>query len=158
LRCTTFLIDDDDYEDPDVVNADLWRPEADDYSPEAFDAYLRAEIQATRGDTLLRGTVVSRKRDRDGLPTGCADPNPLLDTREYLVCFEDGSEDIYTANLIAESLYLHVDDAGRRLQTSIRNWLALSPTTTTLITPPSLDGSQNEQQKGGDSWSNGKMA
>jgi hypothetical protein len=111
------FIDDDDYDDPDVVNADLRRPEADDYSPEAFDAYLRAEIQATRGDTLLRGTVVSRKRDRDGLPTGRADPNPLLDTREYLVCFEDGTEDIYTANLIAESLYSHVDDAGRRLQT-----------------------------------------
>jgi hypothetical protein len=60
--------------------------------------------------------VNSRKRDRDGVPTGKANANPLLDTREYLVCFEDGTEDTYTANLIAESLYSQIDDGGRRLQ------------------------------------------
>ena len=111
-----FMESDDDYAHADAALNDLRRPEADDYSPEAFDEYLKAEIKATRGDALLRGTVIGRKRDRDGLPTGRANPNPLLDTREYLVCFEDGTEDIYTANLIAESLYSHVDDAGRRLQ------------------------------------------
>jgi hypothetical protein len=100
-----------------VIDDDaLRRSEADDYSPEAFDEYLTAEIMANRGGELLRGTVTGRKRDRDGLPTGRADPNPLLDTREYRVCFEDGTEDIYTANLIAECLYSQLDDAGRRLQ------------------------------------------
>ena len=36
--------------------------------------------------------------------------------REYLVCFEDGTEETYTANLIAESLYSQIDDEGPRLQ------------------------------------------
>ena len=111
------FVDPDDIEDTlDELHDDLRQSEADDYSPEAFDEYLNAEIKATRGDVLLRGTVVSRKRDRDGIPTGREHSNPLLDTREYLVCFEDGTSDIYTANLIAESLYSQVDDAGRRLQ------------------------------------------
>jgi hypothetical protein len=30
--------------------------------------------------------------------------------REYLVCFDDGTEETYTANLIAESLYSQIDD------------------------------------------------
>ena len=107
--------DDFDYED-DPVEEQLRRSEADDYTPEAFDKYLTAEIVTDRGGEILRGTVTSRKRDRDGVPTGKANANPLLDTREYLVCFEDGTEDTYTANLIAESLYSQIDDGGRRLQ------------------------------------------
>ena len=58
----------------------------------------------------------SRKRDHDGKRIGSSNPNPLLDSREYLVCFEDGTEETYTANLIAECLYSQVDDEGRRLQ------------------------------------------
>ena len=107
--------DDFDYGD-DPVEEQLRRSEADDYTPEAFDKYLTAEIVTDRGGEILRGTVTSRKRDRDGVPTGKANANPLLDTREYLVCFEDGTEDTYTANLIAESLYSQIDDGGRRLQ------------------------------------------
>ena len=49
---------------------------------------------------MLRGTFKSRKQDNDGKPIGSSNPNPILDTREYLVCFEDGMEDTYTANLI----------------------------------------------------------
>ena len=94
----------------------LLRSDADDYTPEAFDQYLTAEIVTDRGGELLRGTVKSRKRDHDGKPIGSSNPNPLLDSREYLVCFEDGTEETYTANLIAECLYSQVDDEGRRLQ------------------------------------------
>jgi hypothetical protein len=109
------LGDDLNYED-DPVDKELRRSEADDYTPEAFDKYLTAEIVTDRGGEVLRGTVMNRKRDRDGVPIGKADANPILDTREYLVCFEDGTEEIYTANLIAESLYSQIDDGGRRLQ------------------------------------------
>ena len=94
----------------------LSRSEADEYTPEAFDRYLTAEIVTDRGGELLRGTVKSRKRDSDGKPIGSSNPNPLLDTREYLVCFEDGTEATYTANLIAECLYSLIDDHGRQLQ------------------------------------------
>jgi hypothetical protein len=111
--------DQDDHFDNDTdgpVDDKLRRSEADDYSPEAFDKYLTAEIVTDRGGEILRGTVTSRKRDRDGTPIGTAHANPLLDTREYLICFDDGTEETYTANLIAESLYSQIDDGGRRLQ------------------------------------------
>ena len=107
--------EDFDYGD-DAIDNDLRRLDADDYTPEAFDKYLTAEIVTDRGGEVLRGTVLSRKRDRDGVPTGTANANPLLDTREYLVCFEDGTEETYSANLIAECLYSQIDDDGRRLQ------------------------------------------
>ena len=94
----------------------LRRSDADEYTPEAFDKYLTAEIVTDRGGDLLRGTVKSRQRDGDGKPVGSSNPNPLLDTREYLVCFEDGTEETYTANLIAECLYSQIDESGRRLQ------------------------------------------
>jgi hypothetical protein len=81
----------------------LRRFDADEYTPEAFDQCLTAEIVTDRGGKVLRGTVKSRnKRDHDGKPIGSSNPNPLLDTREHLVCFEDGTEETYTANLIAE--------------------------------------------------------
>ena len=109
------IFGDDNDADIDVVDP-LSRAEADDYTPEAFDKYITAEIVTDRGGELLRGTVKSRKRDNDGQPIGTSNPNPLLDTREYLVCFEDGTEETYTANLIAECLYSQIDDGGRRLQ------------------------------------------
>ncbi|KAI2497125.1 Reverse transcriptase (RNA-dependent DNA polymerase) [Fragilaria crotonensis] len=64
---------------------------------------------------MLRGTVKSRKRDSDGKPIGSSNPNPILDTREYIVCFEDGTEDTYMANLIAECIYSQIDENGRQL-------------------------------------------
>jgi len=56
--------------------------------------------------------VVGRKRDNDGNPVGRASDNPLLDTREYLVEFVDGSTEAYTTNLIAEAMYSQVDEEG----------------------------------------------
>ncbi len=92
-----------------------FRADADEYTPEAFDKYSSAQIVTDRGGEMLRGTVRSWKRDSDGKPIGSSNPNPILDTREYLVCFEDGTEDTYTANLIAESIYSQIDDSGRQL-------------------------------------------
>ena len=72
------------------------RADAEEYTPETFDAYLSAQIVTDRGGEMLRGTVKRQKRDSDGKPIGSSNPNPILDTREYLVCFEDGTEKIYT--------------------------------------------------------------
>ncbi|KAI2502124.1 Reverse transcriptase (RNA-dependent DNA polymerase) [Fragilaria crotonensis] len=105
-----------DLNDATEDGGEFRRSDADDYTPEAFDQYLTAEIVTDRGGDILRGTVKSRKRDHDGKPIGSSNPNPLLDSREYLVCFEDGTEETYTANLIAECLYSQIDDDGRRLQ------------------------------------------
>ena len=40
-------------------------------------------------------------RDIDGNPMRHANPNPILDSRQYVVDFEDGTKDEITANSIA---------------------------------------------------------
>ena len=66
----------------------------------------------TRGGSLARGRVVKRKRDQEGNPTGRAHENPILDTRQYEVEFDDGSIDEYTTNIIAESMIAQCDPDG----------------------------------------------
>ena len=65
-----------------------------------------------RGEEVLRARVVGRKRDHDGNPVGRRNENPILDTREYTVEFEDGSTDSYAANVIAENMFSQVDEHG----------------------------------------------
>jgi hypothetical protein len=89
-------------------------PEADDFTPEAYDEYLTAEVLLPNMGDLTKAKVVGRKRDADGNPIGLCHANPLLDTRQYKVEFtEDGATDVFTANLIAENLYSQeVDEEG----------------------------------------------
>ena len=58
-------------------------------------------------------TIVKRCRNHDGIPIGTANSNPILDTREYIDRFDDGAEQAYSANLIAENLYSQIDTEGR---------------------------------------------
>jgi hypothetical protein len=104
-----FLEEDVEYE---PFEGDAAMPEADDYTPEAYDKYLTAEVQLANMGTLQTGTVMRRKRDSDGNPVGRSHTNPLLDTREYEVELQDGATDTYMANNIAESMYLQVDEDG----------------------------------------------
>jgi hypothetical protein len=105
-----------DANDANEGESTKFRANADEYTPEAFDKYLKAQIVTDRGSDMLRGTVKSRKRDSDGKSIGSSNPNPaILDTREYLVCFEDGTEDTYTANLIVEYINSQIDEKGRQL-------------------------------------------
>jgi hypothetical protein len=46
---------------------------------------------------MTRGHVTAQKRDNDGNPKGHANPNPILNTREYTVTFDDGDVTL-TAN------------------------------------------------------------
>ncbi len=57
---------------------------------------------------MVKGHVTACKRDREGNPVGRANDNPILDTRSYIVDFDDGDQTKFTANMIAESLYSHV--------------------------------------------------
>jgi hypothetical protein len=77
----------DAFANDEMEGNDLRRSDADDYTPEAFDQYLTAEIVADRGGELLRGTVKSRKRDFDGKHIGSSNPNPLLDTERVSCVF-----------------------------------------------------------------------
>ena len=56
--------------------------------------------------------VTERKRDHEGNIIGRSNANPILDTREYEVKFEDGDVTELTANAISESMYAMCDEKG----------------------------------------------
>ena len=78
-------------------------------TPEANDNYIGIDLLFPKGETMTRGGVTARKRDADGNPKGCANSNPILDTHEYTVTFDDGDVTNLTANLVAESIYAQCD-------------------------------------------------
>ena len=53
--------------------------------------------------------MTTQAQDSDGNPMGLANPNPILDSRQYIVEFEDGTEAELTANAIAQSMYAQCD-------------------------------------------------
>ena len=61
-------------------------------------------------------TVVKRSQGLDGRFIGRSYTNPLFDTHEYDKDFTDGTWDKYTANLIAENMYVQVDDKGHQFE------------------------------------------
>ena len=64
------------------------------------------------GGTITKGWVTQHKRDSNGNPIGRANDNPNLNTRDYIVEFEDGDVTELTANLIDESMYAQCDPVG----------------------------------------------
>jgi len=85
-------------------------------TPEYKDNYVGANILLPRGEGMARGTMRKRARDEDDNPVGRANQNPILDTREYVVEFEDGQEAELTANTIAQSMYAQCDQDGNTMQ------------------------------------------
>ena len=53
-------------------------------------------------------------RDKDGLPIGTANNNPILDSRLYELKFQDGYRASLAANAIADNLFEQIDDEGNR--------------------------------------------
>jgi hypothetical protein len=98
----------DDDHDLDPDHADL------EVTPEMGDNYLNAEISVPRGGTLAKGRITSWKRDKDGSPIGLANANPILDTGEYTLTFDDSDETVLNANLIAEAMYAQCDPDGNQ--------------------------------------------
>ncbi len=81
---------------------------------ETEDTFLGAEIFLPRGGQLTKARVTAPKCDLDGNLKGTANENPILDTREYVVTFDDGDVTNLTANLIAESMYAQCDSDGNQ--------------------------------------------
>ncbi len=101
--------------DDDDMHFELWEeaiPEADDLPPEFLDEYISAHVLLPKGDSYVKGQVISRKRNADGNVRGKANANPILDSRVYEVQFSDGHTKEYAANVIAEAVYDQVDDEG----------------------------------------------
>lgn len=66
------------------------------------------------GGEVQLARVVKRLRDKDGLPISTANDNPILDSRDYEVEFQDGYKASLAANAIAENLFAQIDDEGNR--------------------------------------------
>jgi hypothetical protein len=122
-----FTLDIDDWDDPafdaEFVQEFGWTisnpaiKEADqEFTPDTFDeTYLNMELALPReGGEVQFGRVVKRMRDKDGLPIGTANDNPILDSRMYEVEFQDGYRTSLAANAIAENLFAQIDDEGNR--------------------------------------------
>ncbi len=92
--------------DPDPDQADL------EGTSEVGNNYIGVDLLFPKGGTMTEGRVTAQKRDADGNPKGRANPNPILDTCEYTVTFDDEDVTDLTTNLIAESMYAQCDLDG----------------------------------------------
>ena len=81
----------------------------------ANDGYKNTRISVPRGGVMCPGKVTKRVTDSDGNPIGRANDLPPLDTRRYVVEFEDGDEMELAANVIAERMVEDVDVEGNDL-------------------------------------------
>ena len=70
------------------------------------------ELMLPRGGIIARGRVKERKLDNNGNVIVRSNANPILDTWEYEVKFEDGDVTTLTANAISESMYAMCDENG----------------------------------------------
>ena len=59
--------------------------------------------------------VTKRLRDKNGIPIGTSNDNPLLDSRIYEVEYNDGHKASLSANSIVQNMFAQVDDEGNRL-------------------------------------------
>jgi hypothetical protein len=89
--------------------------EADqNFTPGIFnDTYLNMELALPRdGAEVQFGQVNQRLKDKNGLPIGTANGNPMLDIRMYKVEFQDGHKVSLAANVTAENLFAQIDVKG----------------------------------------------
>jgi hypothetical protein len=98
--------DDTNAKDPEYGDAEVML--------EIGDNYFSTELVLPKGGVMVKGRMTACKRDRDGNPVGRTNDNPILDTRSYIVDFDDGDQTELTANMIAESLYLQCDPDGNQ--------------------------------------------
>ena len=75
--------------------------EAPPPTSEALNNYVGSRLQFPRGRSVSRGRVLKRAHDNDDNVIGRANENPILDTRGYVVEFENGEQAELAANTIA---------------------------------------------------------
>jgi hypothetical protein len=87
--------------DPGISKADK------DFTPDVFnDTYLNMELAIPRdSDGPEFARVTKRLKEKDGLPIGRANNNPILDTRMYEVEYPDRPKALLTANEVAENKF-----------------------------------------------------
>ena len=75
---------------------------------------MNALVILPRRNSYAIGKVIIRKRDADGNAVGMSNDKPILDTRKYIVEFDDWEVSELMANVIAESMYAACDDYGNK--------------------------------------------
>lgn len=88
------------------------RPVPNILNSESSNKYIGMKIQLPHNGRIKEGRVVRRKRNSDGTLMGTYNDNPLLYTRIYDEDFGDSDYINYSANVILENLYNHIDDNG----------------------------------------------
>ena len=88
--------------------------EAPPPTPEASENYVGSRLQLLRGQTLAHARVLKLARNNDDNVIGRANENPILDTRGYVVEFEDGDQAELAANTITQSMYAQCDPDGNQ--------------------------------------------
>ena len=89
--------------------------EADDIQD--YDRYIQSQIIIPiKVEYLMKAKVIGRVHDDTDKPKGTYNPNPMIDTREYEVMFDDGTIKEYSANIIAENLISLLGDKGHSHQ------------------------------------------
>jgi hypothetical protein len=104
--------EDNDHIDNEPFDPESRVPNVDDFEADAYDELLLAKPLLPRENSLVQARIIGHKRDDDGNAVGTFNANPLLNTRVYLVEFEDGHVADYGANIIAEAIYIQVNDDG----------------------------------------------
>jgi hypothetical protein len=89
-------------------------PEADDFTIDGVDKYISAEVFLLKGDSMTLGKVIGWKRDCNNNPIGVGHINPILDTCLYNVQFPERHIEEFTVNVIAQNLYLQLDNEGHQ--------------------------------------------
>jgi hypothetical protein len=84
------------------------------------------EVLLPHGGELICAKVANQKWDHNGTPAGLAHKNPILDSRQYDVVFEDGSTNTFPANVITENVYAQIDNEGHHftIMDEIIEWLS----------------------------------
>ena len=82
----------------------------DAYSFTYFDEYINTELMlASEGKGMVAARVIKKSLGPDGNAVGVFNHNKMLDTRIYDIMFMDGTVQQLAANIIALSMYEHVN-------------------------------------------------
>ena len=76
-----------------IVSEDAIKEAGEEFTPEVFDdTYLNMELARPRGDGSEPAFPRVKKKliDKNDLPIGISNENPILDSRVYKVKYQDG--------------------------------------------------------------------
>ena len=83
-------------------------------TPEIGDHYVGVKIQLPRGTSNAQGRVLHRARDNDVNVVGRVNVELALDTRTYVIEFENGEEAELSVNAITQSMHTQCDPKGNQ--------------------------------------------